>query len=216
MPNSNPIDAQQVLILGAGPGLSNSIARRFAREGFAVTLVARREQALAELADQLRAEGIAVDTATADAGDPHRFRSALEGLAERITPGVVVYNAALITSDSTLGINEDYVLPSYAVNVLGAISAAQVFTPAMRKAKARTFLAAGGYAGVDPQPAYASLSLGKAGLRAAVSLLHKELKDDGVLAASLQIAGAIAPGTPFAPNRIAETFWGLHDQPAAE
>jgi hypothetical protein len=43
---------------------------------------------------------------------------------------------------------------------VGAISAAQVFTPAMREAGAGTFLATGGYPGVDPQPAYASLSLG--------------------------------------------------------
>jgi short-subunit dehydrogenase len=107
------------------------------------------------------------------------------------------------------------VLSSYAVNVVGAISAAQVFTPPMREARAGTFLATGGYAGVDPQPDYASLSLGKAGLRAAVPLLHKELKDDGVHAASVQVAGAIAPGTPMAPDRIAETYWALHAQPAA-
>jgi short-subunit dehydrogenase len=216
MPSSAQIDAKHLLILGAGPGLGQAIARRFGREGFAVTLVARREQALAELADQLRRDGITVDTATADAADPHGFRSALETLAERITPGVVVYNAALITSDGILDIDEDYVLSSYAVNVLGAISAAQVFVPAMREAKAGTFLATGGYAGADPQPAYSSLSLGKAGLRAAVTLLHKELNDDGVHAASVQVAGAIAPDTPFSPDTIAETYWALHTQPAAD
>ena len=216
MTSSTPIDPQRVLILGAGSGLSASVARRFGREGFAVSLVARREQALDDLANEIRGEGITVDTATADAADPHGFRTALEGLAERITPGVVVYNAALITSDSILDIDEDYVLSSYAVNVLGAISAAQVFTPAMREAGSGTFLATGGSAGVDPQPAYASLALGKAGLRAAVSLLHKELKDDGVHASSITIYGPIAPGTAVAPERIAETYWALHTQPAAE
>src|SRR3954462_4835661 len=174
------LDPQRVLILGAGPGLGASIARRFGREGFAVTLVARREAALAELANPLRGAGITVDTATADAADPHGFRTALEGLAERITPGVVVYNAARIAADSILTIDEDYVLSSYAINVVGAISAAQVFTPAMREAQTGTFLATGGSAYIDPEPAYASLSLGKAGLRAAISLLHEELKADGV------------------------------------
>jgi short-subunit dehydrogenase len=213
MPSSAPpIDPKHVLIVGAGPGLSASIARRFAREGFAVTLVARRAQALAELADQVRDAGVAVDTAIADAADPHAFRTALEGLAERITPGVVVYNAALIATDGILTIDEDRLLSSYAVNVLGAIGAAQVFTVAMRQAGAGTFLATGG----DPEPAYASLSLGKAGLRAAVALLHKELKGDGVHAASVRVAGAIAPDTPFAPEAIAETFWALHTQPAAD
>jgi short-subunit dehydrogenase len=100
--------------------------------------------------------------------------------------------------------------------VLGAISAAQVFTPAMRDAGAGTFLATGGYPGVDPQPANSTLSLGKAGLRAAVSLLHDELKGDGVHVAGVTIYGAVAPDTPFAPDRIAETYWALHTQPAAE
>jgi hypothetical protein len=57
---------------------------------------------------------------------------------------------------------------------------------------------------------------GKAGLRAGVSLLHKELKDNGVHAASVQVAGAIAPDTPFAPDTIAETSCSLHTQPTAD
>jgi short-subunit dehydrogenase len=210
------IDPKHVLILGAGPGLSASVARRFGREGFAVTLVARREQALADLANDLRGAGISVDTVTADAADPHGFRTALEDLAERITPGVVVYNAALITSDNVLTSDTDYLLSAYAVDALGAISAAQVFTPAMRQAGSGTFLATGGYAGVTPQPDYATISLGKAGLRAAVSLMHDELKADGVHATSITIGGAIAPGTAIDPDRIADTYWALHTQPAAE
>jgi short-subunit dehydrogenase len=102
------------------------------------------------------------------------------------------------------------------IDVLGAISAAQVFTPAMRQARTGTFLATGGYAGVDPQPAYATISLGKAGLRAAVALMHEELKADRVHATSVTIAGAIAPGTPLDPDRIADTYWSLHSQPAGD
>ena len=48
------INRQHILIIGAGPGLSTSIARRFGREGYAVTLVARNEQNLSTLAGQLR------------------------------------------------------------------------------------------------------------------------------------------------------------------
>jgi short-subunit dehydrogenase len=208
-PSINP---EHVLILGAGPGLSASVARRFGAEGYAITLVARSEQNLTALAQELRSDGITVDTATADAADSKGFRATLKDLADRITPGVVVYNAALITSDSILDIDEDYLLSSYAVNVVGAISAAQVFTPAMRKAKAGTFLATGGYAYIDPYPAYASLALGKAGLRAATTLLHKELKDDGVHATSITVHGPIVPDTALAPDLIAESYWTLHNQ----
>ena len=216
MIRTTPIDLQRVLILGAGPGLGAAIARRFGREGYAVTLVARREQALADLADGVRHAGIGVDTVTADAADPRGFRRVLEELAQHITPGVVVYNAALIARDSILTSDTDYLVSSYAIDVLGAITAAQVFTPAMRQAGTGTFLATGGHPGVTPDTAYATLSLGKAGLRAAISLLHDELRGDGVRVVSVTITGAIAPGTPLDPDRIADAYWTLHTQSAAD
>jgi short-subunit dehydrogenase len=129
---------------------------------------------------------------------------------------VVIYNAALVVSDSVLTSDTDYLQSTYAINVLAAIAAAQVFHPAIRKARAGTFLASGGYATVNPQSAYATISLGKAGLRTAVTLMHEELKGDGVHAASVQIVGAITPGTPLDPDRIADTYWALHIQPAGQ
>jgi hypothetical protein len=53
-----------------------------------------------------------------------------------------------------------------------------------------------------PHPAYASLALGKAGLRTAVTLLHKELREDGVHATSVTIHGAVASDTPLVPELI--------------
>jgi short-subunit dehydrogenase len=206
----------QALIVGVGPGLGISLARRFGREGFAVTIAGRNEQKLKEFAEQLRGEGITVETAIADAADPKAFQASLQELAATITPSVVVYNAAIIAADNVLTSDIDYLITNYNIDAFGAIIAAQVFTPAMRQAGKGTFLASGGYAGVDPQPAYATISLGKAGLRAATTLIHKELKDEGVHAASVTIAGAITPGTPMDPDLIADTFWTLHTQPAGD
>jgi short-subunit dehydrogenase len=105
------INPKHVLILGAGPGLSASIAHRFGHEGYTITLLARSEQNVTTLAQELRND---VDTATADAADPKGFRAAIEKLAERITPGVVVYNAALIASGSILDIDDVSIqLPSW-------------------------------------------------------------------------------------------------------
>jgi NAD(P)-dependent dehydrogenase (short-subunit alcohol dehydrogenase family) len=160
--------------------------------------------------------GVRADTATADVTDPNGFRVVLEQIAERTGPGVVIYNAALITSDNILASDGDHLARAYAVNTLGAITAAQVFTPVMREAGTGTFLATGGHPGVVPQKDYASLSLGKAALRAAVRLMHEELKADGVHAASITIAGAIKPNTLLDPDRIADTYWTLHTQPEAQ
>jgi len=204
------VDHQRLLVIGAGPGLGAAIARRFGREGFAVTLAARGGPGLAALADDLRGDGVRVEAAVADAAEPSVFRAALAELARPGGPGVVVYNAAVIAGDNILTVGSDRLLMAYAVDVLGAITAAQVFTPAMRRERRGTFLATGG----DPGPSHAGLALGKAGLRAAVELMHDELKADGVHASSVTIGGAIAPGTRLDPSIIAETYWRLHTQPA--
>jgi short-subunit dehydrogenase len=205
------IDPKHALIVGAGSGLGAALARRFGREHFAVTLVGRSDMRLADIAGALRRLGIDVDTLTADASDPTRFRNTLEELARRISPGIVTYNAALLEPDNLLTAASSHLLSAYAVNVLGAITAAQVFTPSMRLARAGTFLATSG----EPGPAYATLSLGKAALRTAVTLMHHELKPHGVHASSITIGGAITAGGAFDPDRIAETYWSLHSAPAA-
>jgi short-subunit dehydrogenase len=194
------INANHVLILGAGPGLSASIAQRFGREGFEVTLLARNEQTLTELADNLRADDITVNTVTGDAADTEQFRATLERIATESTPGVVIYNACVIAPADLLTVDVDFLHSTYAVDVLGAISAVQVFTPAMREAGSGTFIATGGYASVFPWFEYASIALDKAALRNAVAMLHDQLKPDGVHVAGVTITGPIAPGTPAAPR----------------
>lgn len=206
----------QALIVGVGPGLGLALARKFGSEGFALTIAGRNQEKLTGFAEQLRADGITVDTAIADAADPKGFQASLQALAAKITPRVVVYNAAIVATDNVLTSDIDYLITNYNIDALGAITTAQVFTPAMREAGTGTFLTSGGYAYIDPYPAYATIALGKGGLRVATVLIHKELKDEGVHVATVTIAGGIEPGTPMAPELIADTFWDLHTQPAEQ
>jgi short-subunit dehydrogenase len=210
------IDPKHVLVIGAGPGLGSALARRFAREGFTVTLVGRRQEALDDLAAQLREAGGTADTFVADASDALAFKASMQQLAERITPGVVIYNAAIVAADNVLEADLEYLLTAYNVDAFGAISAAQVFTPAMRAAGAGTYIVSGGYAWVNPYPGYATIALGKAGVRTAVALMHPELKADGVHAVSTRISGAIAPGTALDPDAIANVYWDMHNRPSGE
>lgn len=206
-----------ILVIGAGPGLGSAIAHRFAREGFAVTVAGRNQQRLSDLAGRLRESTTAtVDTAVVDAADAADFTTALQELAQRITPQVVVYNAALLTGDDALTSSTDYLAQAFAINVIGAISAAQVFTPAMRGVGHGTFLVTGGGLGIYPSPEFATMSIGKAGLRAAAALLHDELKTDGVHVAGVTITGNIAPDTAFAPELIADAYWQLHAEPVGQ
>src|SRR5207342_2024365 len=64
----------------------------------------------------------------------------------------------------------------------------------------------GGFAD-HPIPALATVSLGKAALRSAATMLGADLEPDGIRVATLTIAGTIVAGTSFDPERIAERYW---------
>ena len=66
----------------------------------------------------------------------------------------------------------------------------------------------------EPIPEVTSLSLGKAGVRALTELLARAYEPAGVHVATVTVAGAVAPGTAFDPDDIAEEYWRLHTQPA--
>ncbi|MGA9835036.1 MAG: hypothetical protein WBQ71_28290 [Trebonia sp.] len=60
-----------------------------------------------------------------------------------------------------------------------------------------------------PIPALATVSLGKAALRSAATMLGADLGPDGIRVATLTIAGQIAAGNAFDPARIAERYWQI-------
>ena len=133
------------IVIGAGPGIGVAVARRFAREGLPVGVVARSpatvDAALAALAD---AE---VDTygAVADATDEDGLRAALDGHVERLgVPDAVVYNAAIIQWDRLGELTAAQHLEAWAVNVVGAITAAAHLLPRMADAGGGTFLITSG------------------------------------------------------------------------
>ena len=76
-------------------------------------------------------------------------------------------------------------------------------------ADADLLVTSGGFAD-NPLPALASLSIGKAGLRSAQTLIAAGVREDGIHAATVTIAGAVKPGTDFDPDNIAELFWTAH------
>jgi len=206
------LDARHLLVIGAGPGVGAAVARRFGREGFRATLVSRGE-GLDVLAAGLRAEGVEVSQLLADVEDLDGFRSILRGLYSRQdAPAVLVYNASMLVPDGILTSTPEHLHEAYDVDVVGAIAAAQIAAPVLRAAGSGTILFTGGGFADFPLPAFATISLGKAALRAAATLLAAELGGDGVHAASVTIAGQVASGTAFDPDDIAELFWSAHSE----
>jgi short-subunit dehydrogenase len=204
------VDRNHLLLVGAGPGLGLAVARRFAVGGYRVTLAGRSLDRLGDLVGSLSDTGAEIGTVEADAGDPDRLGARMTELYRgEGAPGVVVYNAVMGTPDQLLSASVSHLQAAYAVDVIGAIVVAQVAAPAMRAAGFGTMIVTGGGFADHPIPALATISLGKAALRSAATMLAADLEPDGIRVATLTIAGQIAAGTAFDPELIAERYWDV-------
>lgn len=202
------IDRGHLLLVGAGPGLGLAVARRFAVGGYRVTLLARKTDRLGELAQSLDDTGAEINTIEADASDSDDLRARMTELyGSDGAPGVVIYNAVMGAPDQLMSSTAAHLQTAYAVDVIGAIVIAQVAAPAMRAAGFGTIVVTGGGFADHPIPVLATISLGKAALRAAATMLGADLGPDGIRVATLTIAGQIVAGTAFDPERIAERYW---------
>lgn len=200
------------IVIGAGPGLGQSIARRFARGGLPVTLVARRQETVDAAADALRPLEVPVLAVTADSTDEAALRTAIDTAVDAFgTPEVVVYNAAIIQRDVPGELSAQAHLAAWSVNVVGALTAAAHVAPAMAARGSGSFIITGGMP--EPVAQYVSLSLGKAGVRALTTMLADYYGPSGVHAATVTVYDDVVPGTAFDPDDIAEHYWRLHNQP---
>ncbi|MGW1099788.1 SDR family NAD(P)-dependent oxidoreductase [Streptomyces sp. NPDC002455] len=200
------------LIIGAGPGIGQAVAQRFAREGLPVALIARTKERVAAAAESIGSLGVQAVALAADVTDEAELRDALDTVARELgEPDIVVYNAATIRRDAIGELPHRVHLDTYAVNVLGALTAAAHTLPGMARRGGGTFVITGGMPEMKPQ--YVSLSLGKAGVRALVELLDAEYGPSGVHIATVTVGGVVAPGTAYDPADIAEHYWRLHTQP---
>jgi NAD(P)-dependent dehydrogenase (short-subunit alcohol dehydrogenase family) len=204
------VDPHHLLLIGAGPGVGAAVVRRFGAEGFRSTLISR-SGALGEFVSELRSGGLEIEAIGADIEDLDGYRETLERIFS--TPGapcVVVYNAALPDPGQILENSVGRLRTAYDVDVIGAVVAAQVAAPVLRAAGGGTLLVTSGGFADNPVPALASLSMGKAALRSAQTLIAAGVRDDGIHAATVTIAGAVKVGTGFDPDNIAELFWTAH------
>jgi short-subunit dehydrogenase len=206
-----------ILIFGAGPGLSRSVAHLFGQKGFTVSLVARNEYKLKQEIKELEAANIKADYKVADVGDEKSLTTILDNLkSSESLPDLIVYNAFSISK----GIEDetwDSLRKQLDVNVGGAFNVLKTVLPAMQERnKGKLFFTGGGFA-VDPHPDYVGVGLGKAALRNLVQAAAKIVEGTNVHIATLTIYGFIGgPDAKYAADKIAEQYWGLFNQQHGE
>jgi NAD(P)-dependent dehydrogenase (short-subunit alcohol dehydrogenase family) len=203
-------------VVAAGPGIGAAVARRFAREGFAVALLARRRDELDRQAAGIAAAGGTARGFAADAADEASLRAALAAVADELgPPDVLAYNAGRWAESPAMALDPAAFRAELELDAVGALVAAQAVFPAMRDRGAGTMLFTGGGLALRPEygGAVPALTAGKSALRGLVLAMAPELAAAGVHAATVTVAGMVAPGGPFDPDRVAEAFWEVHAEP---
>jgi NAD(P)-dependent dehydrogenase (short-subunit alcohol dehydrogenase family) len=212
-------------VLGVGPGLGATVARRFAGEGFGVALMARREESVAGAREEIEGGGGTALPVSADATDPASVAAAFERVRGELgDPEVFVYNAGAFQMGGILDLSPQQFDECFRANCAGAFYAAQQVLPAMVEAGRGTILLTGASAAMRGKANFSALAVGKFGLRALAQSMAREFGPQGVHVAHIIVDGQInTPGarerfpdredhTLLSPDAIAETYWLLHSQ----
>ena len=199
-----------LIIVGAGPGIAAATARRFGREGYAVGLIARREEALVDLQDALADEGVLVGRAAAEAGDSVSLTAAMEQFVETFGPAdVLLYNVSVGRQAAVHELTADDLLADLAAGTVGLQTAVRAVLPGMREAGSGTVLVTGGGAADRPIPSMATLGVQKAALRALVEVQARALAPEGIHVATATIRGFVGEDKQIHPDRIADLYADL-------
>ena len=205
------------VVAGVGPGVGAAVARRFAREGYAVALMARRAEALEAVVADIEAEGGSARAFPVDLADLAALDAAFAAVrAQMGPPEALIYNAGRWIETPGMTLTPADLEAELRLGVVGALAATQAVWPGMRAAGRGTVMWTGGGLALAPQygAAVPALTAAKSALRGLAFAVAPELAAAGVRLATVTIAGAVAPGGPFDPDLIAETFWAAHAAPA--
>ncbi|CCD97442.1 SDR family NAD(P)-dependent oxidoreductase [Bradyrhizobium sp. STM 3809] len=207
------------LIVGAGEGLSASLARLFAREKIRVALAARKTEKLGAICSETGARAY-----PCDATNPEEVER-LFGLVSREIgePDVVVYNASARARGPLTDLVPADVQNSIAVSAFGGFLVAQQAAQRMLPNKHGAILFTGASASVKGYAQSAPFAMGKFALRGLAQSMARELSPQGIHVAHFVIDGGIRsaarqepadrPDSMLDPDAIAASYWSVLQQP---
>ena len=202
-----------IIVVGAGKGLGNHIAKKFGQNDFRVILMARNKESLEECEKELSVEGIESYSYAADAANVDTLTSSFDCIKEKFgTPDILIYNIGITTADQPGAMNSEKLMQHYQVDVASAYHCVQQIVSDDFAQKKGTIILTGGIVGIKPIGDYTPLSLDKAALRALAFILNHDLKDKGIFVGLVTVTGVITPNTHFDPKLIAESYWKMYNE----
>jgi NADP-dependent 3-hydroxy acid dehydrogenase YdfG len=205
------MDNPVIVVVGAGPGVSGSVARRFGEDGHDIVLLGLEPEVLNTLAENLRSEGITAAVHAVDITDAEAFTAVLTSVGDsagRID--VLHFNPSAFRQKSPLELSPEELAQDVALGVGALLTAVQGARPFMSAGGRVT--ATGSMAADQPWNQAASLGVQKAGMRNLVHSIDATLKSDGIRAVSVTVRGTLAKEGPFTPDKVAEAIWAAARQ----
>ncbi|MEO0377179.1 MAG: SDR family NAD(P)-dependent oxidoreductase [Cyanobacteria bacterium P01_A01_bin.17] len=213
------IPYKTALIVGAGDGLSASLARTFHQAGLAIGLAARNTDKLSTLSSEVKAQ-----TFSCDAAQPASVTGLFESVEAQLgTPDVVVYNPSARSQGPLIDLDPAAVEQALAVTAYGGFLVAQQAVKRMLKLGRGAVLFTGASASIKGYPRSAPFAMGKFALRGLAQSMARELAPQNIHVGHFVIDGAIgnpgvsqSAGQPDAfldPDAIASTYLHLLTQP---
>ena len=203
------------LIVGAGPGLSASLARLCAREGMRVALAARNVAKLSAIAEETGASVRACDASRREDVDA-LFDAVLD--AEGV-PDLVVYNPSARVRGAVADLDPEAVERAIAVTAYGGFLVGRRAAIAMRERGSGSIQFTGASASVKGYPESSCFAMGKFALRGLAQSMARELAPKGVHVAHFVIDGGIESRVRVPdhdewldPDAIAQTYLNVHRQ----
>ena len=195
-----------LLVVGAGPGVGGSVARRFGRDGYDALLVGLDESVLEELGQSLESDGVVAHWSAVDITDARAFSAAVTKLGEAVGRiDVLHFNPSAFRQKTPLELTPEELAADVTLGVGALLTAVQA---------ARRFMSSGGrvtatgsMAADKPWNEAASLGVQKAGLRNLVRSIDTTLKPDGIRAVSVTVRGTLGREGAFTPDRVAEAIF---------
>lgn len=187
-----PLAGRSALVTGASRGIGAAIARRLARDGASVALVARSEHALEALAAEIGNGAVAAACDLHLPGAADVVQAALDDLGAD-SPDILVNSAGAFLVAPAHETSVDVFRETLELNLTAPFAFVRAFLPEMRRAGRGHIVTVGSIADRAVFPGNAAYAASKHGLRALHEVLRAELRGSGVRA-SLVSPGPVDTG----------------------
>lgn len=183
---TNSLKGKKAIITGAGRGIGRATAFALAKEGVSLGLVARTEEHVQKVADELKTEGIEVVVATADVGSNEQVIKAMDQVVKELgSVDILINNAGISTFGGFLELEVEEWERIIQVNLLGMYYVTRAIFPKMIEQKSGDIINISSTAGEKGGPVTSAYSASKFGVLGLTESLAMEARKHNIRVTAL-------------------------------